>query len=235
MVRGEGFDGKDFRFNDIELVTDKREYEPGDKVKLLHQHQPQATAPCCCSSGRPTASICRRRCCACKGKSIEEEIAVVQKDMPNFFIEAVTIANGRRSYRGARSRSCRRKSGVLNVEVLPSQQEYKPGQKATVKVKLTDFFGKPFVGSTVLTHLRQERRVHLRRLATCRRSRSSSGNGGGITIRSTESSLDHDFGNLLRHGRDRHGQPRRLRRDGGRGVGRQQRGQGANARRDCRP
>ena len=26
VVRGEGFDGKDFRFNDIELITDKREY-----------------------------------------------------------------------------------------------------------------------------------------------------------------------------------------------------------------
>src|SRR5262249_40439532 len=35
VVRGEGVAGKDFRFNDIELVTDKREYAPGDKVKLL--------------------------------------------------------------------------------------------------------------------------------------------------------------------------------------------------------
>src|SRR5262249_5822453 len=34
LVRGEGFDGRDFRFNDIELVTDKREYKPGDKVQL---------------------------------------------------------------------------------------------------------------------------------------------------------------------------------------------------------
>src|SRR5262249_20067378 len=40
---------------------------------------------------------------------------------------------------------------VLNVEVLPSQKEYKPGEKATVKVKVTDFFGKPFVGSLVLS------------------------------------------------------------------------------------
>ena len=35
VVRGEGFDGNDFRFNDLELITDKREYAPGDKVKLL--------------------------------------------------------------------------------------------------------------------------------------------------------------------------------------------------------
>src|SRR5262249_32162637 len=30
-VRGKNFTGKDYRFNDIELVTDKREYAPGEK------------------------------------------------------------------------------------------------------------------------------------------------------------------------------------------------------------
>ena len=35
---------------------------------------------------------------------------------------------------------------VLKVEVTPSQQEYRPGQKATVKIRLTDMQGKPFVG-----------------------------------------------------------------------------------------
>src|SRR5947199_4906641 len=35
VVRGEGFTGKDYRFNDLELVTDKREYAPGEKGKLL--------------------------------------------------------------------------------------------------------------------------------------------------------------------------------------------------------
>ena len=34
VVRGEGFDGNDFRFNDVELVPDKREYAPGEKVRL---------------------------------------------------------------------------------------------------------------------------------------------------------------------------------------------------------
>ena len=39
---------------------------------------------------------------------------------------------------------------VLNVAVQPSRETYKPGQKATVDVKLTDIAGKPFVGSTVV-------------------------------------------------------------------------------------
>ena len=35
VVRGQGFDGRDFRFNDIELITDKKEYQAGDTVKLM--------------------------------------------------------------------------------------------------------------------------------------------------------------------------------------------------------
>ena len=34
-IVGEGFDGSEFRFNDLELIPDKREYEPGEKVKLM--------------------------------------------------------------------------------------------------------------------------------------------------------------------------------------------------------
>ncbi|HEY2761390.1 MAG TPA: MG2 domain-containing protein, partial [Pirellulales bacterium] len=33
-IIGEGFDGSDFRFNDLEIVPDKREYAPDDKVQL---------------------------------------------------------------------------------------------------------------------------------------------------------------------------------------------------------
>src|SRR5207247_9665360 len=40
---------------------------------------------------------------------------------------------------------------VLKLEILPSQTEYKPGQKANVKLKLTDFHGEPFVGSTAIS------------------------------------------------------------------------------------
>ncbi len=36
------------------------------------------------------------------------------------------------------------------MAVTPSSETYKPGEKATVNVKLTDSAGKPFVGSTVV-------------------------------------------------------------------------------------
>jgi uncharacterized protein YfaS (alpha-2-macroglobulin family) len=149
VVRGEGFDGHEFRFNDIEIITEKREYAPGEKVKLLiNTNRDDATVLLFL---RPTNGIYRKpQVLRLKGKSMVAEVGVVQRDMPNFFLEALTVANSR-VYTDTREVVVPPEKRVLNVEVLPSQSEYKPGQKATVKVKLTDFDGKPFVGSTVLS------------------------------------------------------------------------------------
>lgn len=149
IIRGEGFDGRDFRFNDIELITDKREYKPGDKVQLLLNTNRQGGVVLLFV--RPANGVyLPPQVLRLKGKSIAQDVAVVQKDMPNFFIEAVTVANGG-VHTEVREVIVPPEKRVLNVEVQPSQKEYLPGQKAMVKVKLTDFFGKPFVGSTVLS------------------------------------------------------------------------------------
>ncbi|MFL5245408.1 MAG: alpha-2-macroglobulin family protein [Gemmataceae bacterium] len=149
VVRGEGFDGRQVRFNDIELITDKREYAPGDKVKLLvNANKSDSTVLLFL---RPTNGVyLPPKILRMKGKSFEEDVAVVQRDMPNFFIEAVTVADGK-VHMDTREVIVPPEKRVVNVQVVPSQQEYLPGQKATVKVKLTDALGNPFAGSTVLS------------------------------------------------------------------------------------
>ena len=57
-------------------------------------------------------------------------------------VEALTVSDGR-IHSEMREVVVPPEKRVLNVEVLPSQQEFKPGQKVSVKVKLTDFFGNP--------------------------------------------------------------------------------------------
>jgi len=52
------------------------------------------------------------------GKSTVEEIGVVQKDMPNFFVEAVTVADGR-VYCETKEIVVPPEKRVLNVEVEP--------------------------------------------------------------------------------------------------------------------
>lgn len=149
VVRGEGFDGREFRFNDLELVTDKAEYAPGEKVRLMVTTN--KADGCVVLFIRPTNGVyLPPKFIRLKGKNTVEEIAVVQKDMPNFFIEAFTIADGK-YHQEMREVVVPPEKRVINVEVLPSQEEYKPGADAKIKIKLTDTAGKPFVGSTVLT------------------------------------------------------------------------------------
>ncbi len=149
VVRGEGNNNKDYRFNDLELITDKREYATGDKVKLLiNTNRPDSVV---FLFVRPTNNVyLAPKVLRLQGKSTEQEITVVTRDMPNFFVEALTVSDGR-IHTEVREVVVPPEKRVLNVEVAASQQEYKPGQKASVKIKLTDFFGKPFIGSTVVS------------------------------------------------------------------------------------
>ncbi len=148
-VIGEGVAPGDFRFNDIELVTDRREYAPGDKVSLLvNTARPDAwivlfLRPA--NGAYPMPKIVHAQ-----GKSTQEMIEVVKKDMPNFFVEAFTVADGR-VFTETREVIVPPESRILSVAVTPSAEKYKPGEKAVVKVKLTGPDGKPFVGSTVVS------------------------------------------------------------------------------------
>jgi uncharacterized protein YfaS (alpha-2-macroglobulin family) len=148
VVRGEGFDGHQFRFNDIEIITDKREYNPGDKIRvMINTNQDKGTV---LFFVRPSGVYQAPKVIRLDGKSTVQEVTVVQRDMPNFFIEAQTIFGGR-VHTETREIVVPPEKRVLNVEITPSQTEYRPGQQATVKVRLTDLKGKPFVGSTVMT------------------------------------------------------------------------------------
>ena len=149
VVRGDGFKGEEFRFNDLELVTEKREYAAGETVRLMINTNKAGGAVLLFI--RPTNGVyLPPKLIRLDGKSHLEEIAVVQRDMPNFFVEAVTVADAK-VHQEMREIVVPPEKRVLNVTVIPSQDEYKPGSPAKVQVKLTDSTGKPFVGSTVLS------------------------------------------------------------------------------------
>lgn len=147
-VRGDRIESSDYRFNSIELIPDKAEYKPGEKVKLMiNTDRPGGTV---LLFTRPSNGIyLPPEIVRLEGKSTVYEIAVAQKDMPNFFVEAITLADGR-VHSETKEIVVPPEKRVVNVEVLPSETEYLPGQKATVELKLTDFDGKPFHGSTVV-------------------------------------------------------------------------------------
>ncbi len=64
-----------------------------------------------------------------EGKSTVEDIGVVQRDMPNFFVEAVTIADGR-VYTESKEIVVPPEKRILNVEVIPSKLPSPSGRGA---------------------------------------------------------------------------------------------------------
>ncbi|NQU20777.1 MAG: alpha-2-macroglobulin, partial [Candidatus Nealsonbacteria bacterium] len=87
-IIGEGFDGSQFRFNDLELIPDKREYANGEKIKL--QVNTNRAGGTVLLFVRPANSVyLAPQVIRLDGKSTVAEIAVSKKDMPNFFVEAV--------------------------------------------------------------------------------------------------------------------------------------------------
>ncbi len=148
-IVGQGFDSSQFRFNSVELIPDRREYNPGETVKMqVNTDRANSTV---LFFIRPTNGIyLPPKVIRLKGKITLEDILVVKKDMPNFFVEAVTISGGK-IYSETKEVIVPPEKRVLNVAVLPSQEAYKPGEKGKVKVHVTDASGENFAGSTVLT------------------------------------------------------------------------------------
>lgn len=149
VVTGENFNGREFRFNDLELITDKREYRPGDTVRLMVNTQ-RADSSVLLFLRPANGVYLPPKLLRLDGKSTVHEFAVVKRDMPNFFIEALTVAEAK-VHTVAREVVVPPEKRVLNVEVSPSSERYKPGEEATVSVQVTDHDGEPFVGSTVLS------------------------------------------------------------------------------------
>lgn len=148
-VVGAGENSSSYRFNEIELIPDKREYAPGEKVRLMiNTNYPGSTV---LLFVRPVNGVYfAPELLSLEGKSTVKEILISKEDMPNFFVEAVTINNGR-LYSETREIVVPPEKKILNVELLPSATEYRPGESAKVEIRLTDPQGKPFIGSAVLS------------------------------------------------------------------------------------
>jgi uncharacterized protein YfaS (alpha-2-macroglobulin family) len=147
-VSGPGFTGQSFQYNGLELIADRATYAPGEKVRLqINSNRAGATVLLFVRSERgqyPEPQIVHLA-----GKSGVVELDVESGDAPNFFVEAVAIHTGQ-VHTVVREILVPPAERILNVELVPSADAYLPGQKADLRLKLTDGQGRPYVGSLVV-------------------------------------------------------------------------------------
>ncbi len=137
-----------YRFTPIELVPDRSEYRPGEKVRLLVGTERSGSTVLLFL--RPVNGVYRPpQVLRLTERTQVVEINVAHSDMPNFFVEGVTIGGGR-LHAELREILVPPEKRLLHVSVEPSAREFLPGAEGSVTLHLTDFHGEPFVGSMVL-------------------------------------------------------------------------------------
>jgi uncharacterized protein YfaS (alpha-2-macroglobulin family) len=149
VVRGEADGLRDLRFNQLELTPEKSEQRPGEPARLLVQAD-RENATVLLFIRPVNGHYLPPRRVRLNGRSALQEIDVVAGDMPNFFVEAITVSDGK-LYTEIRELAVPPESRILNLAVLPSATSYAPGAPASVQLRLTDFRGEPFHGSTALS------------------------------------------------------------------------------------
>ena len=138
-----------FRTNPLELIPDKKEYKPGETVKLLvNVDQPDSRVWLFIKASQGKSS--ETRIITVEGKSQIVEIPLELGDMPNFFVEGVTVAKGE-VFTVTREIVLPPEKRLLGVEVVPAKDKLKPGEKTAFTVKITDADGEPYKGSAAIS------------------------------------------------------------------------------------
>lgn len=143
-------DDGELRFNELEIVPDKPEYSVGDVAKI--QIASSRKDACVLWTARPRNGAATDGVNFVKLTNGAAYIAVPIEtaDQPNIFVQAWTVFDGR-LYQEQKELAVPPEKRVLDVAVEPSAERVKPGEKASIKLRLTDPDGKPVVGQTVVT------------------------------------------------------------------------------------
>ena len=149
LVRGANEDTLTYRFNALELTPDLQEYAPGDTLRL--QVSTDQTDSTVLLFVRPANGVCPApRILQLTGKSTVVSIPVSAADYPNFFVEALTIADGQ-VHSQIREIIVPPQERVTDVDVVPAADRGRPGDEANVAIRLTDINGNPVSGNVVVS------------------------------------------------------------------------------------
>jgi uncharacterized protein YfaS (alpha-2-macroglobulin family) len=149
-IHGPGRDDpKAWKFGPLELVSDKSEYKPGETMKL------RVNSDCGNANVWLFLHIAgnaghEAKLIKLDGKSLEVDVPLTLKDMPNMFIEGITV-HGAKVHNAVKQVLLPPVSKMIDVTLEPAKTKLKPQEKSSLKVTLRDADGKPVIGTAVLT------------------------------------------------------------------------------------
>jgi hypothetical protein len=123
----------------VQIVADKKTYQPGDVAHVLIVTGKGAASVLVTSEGNGLYS---GQVLKSGGGSITVDVPVKPEYAPNFYVTAVFI-RGNKLYQGSKSLKVPPTQHEMNVQLQPSKPQYQPGEAAAYTLKATDTNGKP--------------------------------------------------------------------------------------------
>jgi uncharacterized protein YfaS (alpha-2-macroglobulin family) len=123
----------------VQIVPDKKTYQPGDTahVLIVTGKEPTSVLVTVEGNGLYSGQVIKS-----SGGSITVDVPIKPEYAPNFYVAAVFI-RGNKLYQGSKSLTVPPVQHELNVQLLPSKPQYQPGEAASYTIKATDNSGKP--------------------------------------------------------------------------------------------
>lgn len=147
-VCGQDFQGEMHRFNDLELITDKRTYAPGETARVMVSTK-VAGSHVLFSDDADNGTLLSWKLLRLSGRSLVVDVPIRAGHRPNLFLEASTLRDFR-VHDQIRQVCVPPEEGVLDITVTADKPEYRPGEKCTLTVSATEPGGKPAAAQLVV-------------------------------------------------------------------------------------
>jgi len=142
-VAGEDERSDLFRLSDVELTLERAAWKPGETARVLVA---SSRAGAVLLTEEAEGRILRHRTVVLGGRGRVVEIPLTPAHAPNVFLRATQISDGR-VYTSQRELFVPPDERFLSVAATPSAATVKPGQTASIDLRVTDAAGRPVAGS----------------------------------------------------------------------------------------
>lgn len=149
-VHGPKFEGSAYRFQDLEIITDKRDYRVGEKARVLIQAAASSHVLFNALASSANGARGAWRVIPLVGRTTVIEIPIEPRHVPNFYVQAVLVRDGR-IQDSARNIAVPPVRARLDLSVQVDRSTYRPGEKGRLLVTARDEAGQPARGHLTLS------------------------------------------------------------------------------------
>lgn len=130
----------------IKLILDKKTYQPGETARVLALLPTDGTSHLLVTTELDRVLTVRR--VTTTGRAVMIDVPIEARYTPNAFLSIAYIRNGE-MYTQDRTLSVPPRDKMLNVEIIPNKQEYKPREVASYTVSVRNHDGTPAANAEV--------------------------------------------------------------------------------------